>query len=334
MPRRRNREQAECRAATTDYSTRYQDFRVGFVRQQASQTATFLVALAWVESEDDMSADPSPASDTLEPSRQMWASRVATFAREGAQYTRSYAAALVDLVAPSPGAHVLDIATGTGVVAVAAARRVGPTGTVVATDFVAEWAPYVAETAAEAGVANVTFEVMSAEALALPDEAFDAVFCQFGLMFVPDKLLALREMLRVLKPGGTLGLAVWSVAERVGLFTVAGMIGAALPPTPGPPPPSPLSLGEPGLIERLVTEAGFREVAMQPFTHSYDVPSAEAEWERWTADATNPLTARLVELPAAERDALRERVLAVLETRRVGDVIRISSEALFVTARR
>lgn len=127
---------------------------------------------------------------------------------------------------------------------------------------------------------------------------------------------------------------LWSVAERVDLFTVAGMIGAALPPTPGPPPPSPLSLGEPGLIERLVTAAGFREVALQPFTHSYDVPSAEAEWERWTADATNPLTARLVELPAAERDALRERVLAVLETRRVGDVIRISSEALFVTARR
>lgn len=281
-----------------------------------------------------MSTVPTPTGDHLEPSRQMWASRVTTFAREGAQNTRFYAAALVDLVAPGEGAHVLDIATGTGVVAVAAARRVGPAGKVVATDFVAEWAPYVADTAAEAGVANVTFEVMSAEALALPDAAFDAVFCQFGLMFVPDKLLALREMRRVLMPGGTLGLAVWSVAERVGIFTVAGMIGAALPPPPGPPPPSPLSLGEPGLIERLVMEAGFREVTARPFTHFYDVPSAEAEWERWTADSSNPMTARLVELPVAERDALRERVLAALEARRVGDVIRISSEAIFVTARR
>jgi ubiquinone/menaquinone biosynthesis C-methylase UbiE len=281
-----------------------------------------------------MSTIANRPGDNNDPSRQMWASRVATFARESAQNTRYYAAALVDLVAPGEGAHVLDIATGTGVVAVAAAQRVGPTGRVVATDFVAEWAPYVAETAFEAGVANVTFEVMSAEALALPNDAFDAVFCQFGLMFVPDKLLALREMLRVLKPGGTLGLAVWSVPERVGLFTVAGMIGAALPPTSGPPPPSPLSLGEPGLIERLVKEAGFREVSAQPFTHSYDVPDAEAEWERWTADPNHPLTGRLVELPAGERDALRERVLAALEARRVGDVIRIASEAIFVTAQR
>ena len=281
-----------------------------------------------------MSTTASHPGDSSDASRQMWATRVAYFAREGAPKSRHYAAALVDLVAPAEGAHVLDIATGTGVVAVAAARRVGPTGSVVATDFVAEWAPYVAESAADAGVANVTFEVMSAEALALPDAAFDAVLCQFGLMFVPDKLLALREMYRVLKPGGRLGLAVWSVAERVGIFTVTGIIGAALPPTPGPPPASPLSLGEPGLIERLVKEAGFHEVSAQPFTLSFDIPSAESEWERWMGDQSNPMSARVMDLPPAERDALRERVLAALEAQRAGDVIRISSEAIFVTAQR
>jgi SAM-dependent methyltransferase len=281
-----------------------------------------------------MSTSASRPVDDHDPSRQMWSSRVASFARDGASKSRHYAAALVDLVAPAVGSHVLDIATGTGVVAVAAAQRVGPTGQVVATDFVAEWAPYVAESAAEAGVANVTFEVMSAEALALPDAAFDAVLCQFGLMFVPDKLLALREMRRVLKPGGTLGLAVWSVAERVGLFTVAGIIGAALPPTPGPPPASPLSLGEPGLIERLVTEAGFSNVAAQPFTLTFDILSAESEWERWTGDLSNPMSARVAELPAGERSALRDQVLTALEAHRVGDVIRISGEAIFVTAQR
>lgn len=281
-----------------------------------------------------MSTSPGNPGNDPNPSRQMWASRVASFARDGAPKSRHYAAALVDLVAPPAGAKVLDIATGTGVVAVAAAQRVGPTGSVVATDFVAEWAPYVAESAAEAGVTNVTFEVMSAEALALPDASFDAVFCQFGLMFVPDRMLALREMHRVLKPGGRLGLAVWSVPERVGIFRVAGIIGAALPPTPGPTPPSPLSLGEPGLIEELVTEAGFRNVAAQPYTQSFDVPSAESEWERWTGDLTNPMSARVQELPEAEREALREQVIAALEAYRVGDVLRISSEAIFVTAQR
>ena len=281
-----------------------------------------------------MSTTANHQDDDHDPSHQMWATRVASFARDGAPKSRHYAAALVDLVAPREGARVLDIATGTGVVAVAAAQRVGPTGSVVATDFVAEWAPYVAESAAEAGVSNVTFEVMSAEALALPDAAFDAVLCQFGLMFVPDKLLALREMQRVLKPGGTLGLAVWSVAERVGIFRVSGIIGAALPPAPGPPPASPLSLGEPGLIERLVTEAGFRNVQAQPYTLAFEVPSAESEWERWTGDLTNPLSARVQEMPVGEREALRERVIAALETYRVGDVLQISSEAIFVTAQR
>jgi ubiquinone/menaquinone biosynthesis C-methylase UbiE len=281
-----------------------------------------------------MSTSPGNPGNDPNPSRQMWASRVASFARDGAPKSRHYAAALVDLVAPPAGAKILDIATGTGVVAVAAAQRVGPTGSVVATDFVAEWAPYVAESAAEAGVTNVTFEVMSAEALALPDASFDAVFCQFGLMFVPDRMLALREMHRVLKPGGRLGLAVWSVPERVGIFRVAGIIGAALPPTPGPPPPSPLSLGEPGLIEELVTEAVFRNVAAQPYTQSFDVSKAESEWERWTGDLTNPMSARVQELPEAEREALREQVIAALEAYRVGDVLRISSEAIFVTAQR
>ncbi|MCA9878496.1 MAG: methyltransferase domain-containing protein, partial [Thermomicrobiales bacterium] len=142
-----------------------------------------------------MNTTTTPEPDAA---REAWAARVAGFARDAAPKSQRFAEALVALVAPAEGAQVLDVATGSGVVAVAAAQRVGPDGRVVATDFVAEWAPYVAASAADAGVSNVTFEVMSAEALALPDASFDVVLCQFGLMFVPDKLLALREMRRVL----------------------------------------------------------------------------------------------------------------------------------------
>ncbi|MFT4038812.1 MAG: class I SAM-dependent methyltransferase [Thermomicrobiales bacterium] len=267
-----------------------------------------------------------------DPAREMWSTRVARYARDGAPQTRRFAAALLDLTAPRDGETVLDIATGTGVVAVAAAQRVGPAGRVVATDFIAEWAPYVQATAAEAGVDNVTFEVMSAEALALPDAAFDVVLCQFGLMFVPDKLLALREMRRVLRPGGRLGLTVWSVPERVGIFLISGIVGAALPPEPGPPPLSPLSLGAPGLVEGLVAEAGFRDVRMQPHTLGVEIASAETEWERWAGDTDNPMVARFAALPEAERAALRARVISEMEARREGEVIVLTSEALLVTA--
>jgi len=107
---------------------------------------------------------------------------------------------------------------------------VGPTGSVLATDLVPEWGTYVDEAAKTAGVTNIAFTPMPAEALILPDAAFDVVLCQFGLMFVASPVTALREMRRVLRPGGRLGVAVWSVPEKVGIFLLARLVMSALPP--------------------------------------------------------------------------------------------------------
>ena len=137
-----------------------------------------------------------------ERQREEWTARVESFARDAAPRTRPFAEALVELVPPPRDGRVLDVATGTGLVAVEAARLVGPGGAVLATDFIPDWEAHVAATSAEAGVINVGFAAMPAEALAFPDVAFDVVYCQFGLMFVPDPVGALREMRRVLRPTG------------------------------------------------------------------------------------------------------------------------------------
>ena len=108
---------------------------------------------------------------------------------------------------------------------------------------------------------------MPAEALSLPDASFDVVLCQFGLMFIGSPVTALREMRRVLRPGGKVGVAVWSVPERVGIFLLARIVMAALPPVAGASC-SPLSMGEPGLIEGLVSEVGFRDVSSERQTRS------------------------------------------------------------------
>ena len=267
-----------------------------------------------------------------EQRRTEWSQRVETYAREAAGKNLPFATALVDLVAPPAGARVLDIATGPGVVAVEAAKRVGPAGSVLATDFVSEWEPYVARAAAAANVTNVTFAVMPAEALALPDASFDAVLCQFGLMFVAERVHALREMRRVLRPGGALGLTVWSVPEKVGLFRIPGIIGAALPPPPGEAPPSPMALGEPGLIESLVGEAGFRDIVVERVTNAFDVTNAEDEWRRWSDDASSPAGRGLAALPDERRRQLHDEAIAAMEEFRVGDVIRVPSEAILVKA--
>lgn len=263
-----------------------------------------------------------------------WAARVEGFARDAAPRLRPFAAALVDLVPPPPGGRVLDVATGTGIVAVEAARRVGPKGSVLATDFVAEWEPHVVATAAAAGAANVQFAVMPAESLAFPDATFHVVYCQFGLMFVPDPVGALREMRRVLRPGGRIGVAVWSVPEKAGIFLISRIVASALPPAEDGAFPSPLGMGAPGLLEGLVQEAGFRDAAAHLITREHEAADAEAEWQRWSADPVSPISRGFHDLPLQDQHRLHREVIAALESFRQGGVLRIPSEAVVVTAAR
>jgi SAM-dependent methyltransferase len=182
-------------------------------------------------------------------------------------------------------------------------------------------------------VENVRFATMPAEALDVADESFDVVYCQFGLMFVPDPVAALRDMRRALRPGGRLGVAVWSTLEKVGIFLVSRIVSPALPQE-GEPPASPLGMAAPGLLEGLVSEAGFRDSDVQLVTRHYDIADPEAEWQRWSADPISPISRGLHELPESERERLRGEVIAAFESFRVGEVIRVPSEAIVVTASR
>ena len=260
--------------------------------------------------------------------RAEWSERLEYYARDAAPRTRPYAEALVELLPPPLGGRVLDVATGTGLVAVEAARRVGPAGAVLATDFLSAWEPHVRETASRAGVANVGFAVMPAEALELADESFDTVYCQLGLMFMPEPVRALREMRRVLRRGGALGIVVWSVPEKVGLFLVSRIVSPALPPLENPPP-SPMSMGEPGLIEGLVSEAGFHEIDVHLMTRLHEVTDPEGEWQAWRA---TPAAAGLAALAITEQQRLHDEVIAALETFRGNSGIHLPSEAIMVTA--
>ena len=124
--------------------------------------------------------------------RLEWTERMERYALRAVPRLKPFAAAMVTLLPPPHAGRILDVATGTGLVAVEAAKRIGPDGTVLATDFLSAWEPYVRKTASEAGVTNITFAAMPAEALDLPDASFDMVYCQFGLMFMPEPVRALR----------------------------------------------------------------------------------------------------------------------------------------------
>lgn len=264
--------------------------------------------------------------------REEWTSRARMYADYALPKNRPFAHRLVELLAIQPGEHVLDVATGPGPVAALAGLAAGPTGSVLATDLSPVWESFVAEEARSVGAANVGFATMPGEALALDDAAFDVVACQFGLMFMSDHAAALAELRRVLRPGGRLGVAVWSTPDRVGHFRAMRALQEALPPAAeGEGGPSPLALGAPGLIERLVADAGFADVTLHRFTATHEVVDPEEEWRRLTGEGA--FARRLALLDDAGRATAHDAVRAAIESMRDGDRIVVSSEALIVTAR-
>jgi SAM-dependent methyltransferase len=269
--------------------------------------------------------------------RKSWGARTQTYLEEAAPNTAEHTKRLFEELAPQPGQRVLDVATGPGVVAIAAALAVGPDGEVVATDLTPEWGPVVAERAKSMGLSNVTFTAMGAEALDLPDDAFDLAYCQFGLMFVPEPVRALREMRRVLKPDGRLGVVVWSTADRVPCIALVNRHLAPLIPPDAPERqlPTPVQLGEPGLIERLVTEAGFAGVRAVRHTLDFVSGGAEEMWHGRVENGPPHIQAAYKALSAEQRERLRGAVYSDLERYRSPDgKIRLPSEAIYVTARK
>jgi SAM-dependent methyltransferase len=133
---------------------------------------------------------------------------------------------LLALAAPAPGEAVLDVACGTGVVTVAAARAVGPAGRVLGVDLADAMVKASRQRARDLGLAHAAFQRMDAEQLALPDAGFDLALCALGLMYVPEPDAALRELHRVLRPGGRAVLAVWGERSRCGWASLFGIVDA------------------------------------------------------------------------------------------------------------
>jgi SAM-dependent methyltransferase len=222
--------------------------------------------------------------------------------------------AMLDGAGVTDGSHVLDVAAGAGGQTLAAARRAGSKGRVVATDISPTILTYAAKSAAEAGLTNVETREADGEALeTLPAASFDAVISRVGLIYFPDQQAALAGMRRALREGGRIGAIVYSTADRNEFFSLPVSIirqRAQLPP-PEPGQPGPFSLGGSGVLEAALTAAGFSDIRVETVPAPLELPSAAAcvQFERESFGALHQM---LAGLPGAERPAVWEEIETAL----------------------
>ncbi|HEY2922993.1 MAG TPA: methyltransferase domain-containing protein [Candidatus Binatia bacterium] len=210
---------------------------------------------------------------------------------------------MLELANVQPGSRVLDVAAGTGDQTLMAARRVGPTGNVLATDDSASMLKVAAEAARKEGLTNVDTRVMNAEDLELDADSFDAVICRNALMLFAKPAKALTEMRRVVKPGSKVAVIVFSAAERNphhGIpFAIIRRVGNIPPPAPGEP--WMYALGDPRALEDVYERAGFLNVSVHavPIQRRFASTAEAIERMRNSAGDLRELVSRLNE---AERE--------------------------------
>jgi SAM-dependent methyltransferase len=194
---------------------------------------------------------------------------------------RQWAPLLAKVAHVGPGKRVLDVACGTGILARELAAKVGPSGSVAGLDLMSGMVEVAKQLAP-----NIEWKQGTAEELPFPDQSLDVVVSQFGLMFFRDRTKSLREMLRVLTPGGHLAVAVWdsldnipAIAAEVALLErVAGTAAAdALR--------APFVLGNKAELERLGRDAGISAPTVSTHAGTAHFPSVrslvEADLRGW-----------------------------------------------------
>jgi SAM-dependent methyltransferase len=235
---------------------------------------------------------------------------------------------LLDIAAVRTGEHVLDVACGTGAVARVAAERVGASGRVTGLDVNAGMLAVARSLPAPQGAA-ITWIERSALDTGLPAGSFDVVVCQQGLQFFPDKIAALREMHRVLVPGGRLAISVW---RMTGVYNSA--VGKALRQHVGIDVASRFcaSRAVPADEEllRLAEAAGFQNVRLHVQRMLVRLPSPE-EFVLGHLAAT-PVASEVTAMSSRARAALGHDVARQLSTYKEGDGVAFPEEVNVVTA--
>ena len=241
--------------------------------------------------------------------------------RESAKYWTKHSATIRTMFAPltqalveragiREGQSVLDVAGGPGEPSLTIAEIVGPSGSVTCTDAVPEMVDAARSEANRRGITNVQFRQCTAESIPFPDNTFDVVVSRLGAMFFPDAHAAMRELLRVAKPGGALAFAVWHTSEvNPFCYLVTSVMDQHLAPTVADPDaPSAFRFAEPGKLANIMREAGASEVKEDIVKFDMAAPITPHEFWTLRSQTSDSLRQKLSQLSEDEQSQIAHEI--------------------------
>jgi O-methyltransferase/aklanonic acid methyltransferase len=273
---------------------------------------------------------PVPIVATKQMIEEMFDGAATSYNRVGPSFFSRCGECLVDKMPLGLGANVLDIATGTGAVLLPATRRVGPEGTVTGIDLSSAILQEAERATRAEGLTNVELRKMDAENLEFPERAFDGVTCAFALFLFPDVEVALREMYRVCKPGGCVGVTLFNKTPpsfEPGfsiLFqqSIAYGVGIQMPGQASHTPQE---------VVTLLSRFGFRSIETHCETNDLIYASAE-EW--WAFLLTVGPRATIMSMNEEIRTRFKDEYFAKLRPMFRQDGLHISLGVIYAIAKR
>jgi SAM-dependent methyltransferase len=241
----------------------------------------------------------------------------------------------IDRAAPQRGERVLDVGCGCGASALELRDRVGEGGEVLGVDLSE---PMLEVARSRTNAPGLHFEKADAQTEPFPPARFDLVFSRFGVMFFADPVAAFANLRRALRPGGRITFLCWQPASRnpwvmVPLMAIAEVV--PLQPPPPPEAPGPFSLGDPARVERILAEAGFRDVAIEAAEQPMWLGGRGGSLDDVVDFALQlgPASAALAEASAEQKARAATRIRDALAPYAIGEDVQMHTATWIVSAR-
>jgi ubiquinone/menaquinone biosynthesis C-methylase UbiE len=180
---------------------------------------------------------------------------------------------LLEMADLQPGEKVLETSCGTGLVTLRAASQLEPGGELIATDISDKMIGLAEVSAKNQGIHNVSFQQMDAEDLQFEENSFDAAICALGLMYFPFPVNGLKEMYRVLRPGGRAAVAIWGERKNCGWADIFSIVDKRVASEVCP---MFFQQGTGKTLEQSMKTAGFHHISEDRFKSKLSFPSPKA----------------------------------------------------------